>query len=29
MRAMIAEAAAMRERFNGSFVQYDGTMLDW
>jgi NAD(P)-dependent dehydrogenase (short-subunit alcohol dehydrogenase family) len=29
MRAVIAEAGAMREEFNGSFVQYDGTKLDW
>jgi NAD(P)-dependent dehydrogenase (short-subunit alcohol dehydrogenase family) len=29
MRGVIAEAAAMREEFNGSFVQYDGTKLEW
>jgi NAD(P)-dependent dehydrogenase (short-subunit alcohol dehydrogenase family) len=29
MRAVIAEAASMRETFNGSFVQYDGTKLEW
>lgn len=29
MRAVIAEAGAMRSEFNGSFVQYDGTKIDW
>jgi NAD(P)-dependent dehydrogenase (short-subunit alcohol dehydrogenase family) len=29
MRAVIAEAGAMHEAFNGSFVQYDGTKLEW
>jgi NAD(P)-dependent dehydrogenase (short-subunit alcohol dehydrogenase family) len=29
MRAVIAQAGAMREQFNGSFVQYDGTKIDW
>ncbi|KND59821.1 Short-chain dehydrogenase/reductase SDR [Candidatus Burkholderia verschuerenii] len=29
MRGVIAEAGAMREEFNGSFVQYDGTKLEW
>jgi NAD(P)-dependent dehydrogenase (short-subunit alcohol dehydrogenase family) len=29
MRAVIAEAGAMRNEFNGSFVQYDGTKIDW
>jgi len=29
MREVIAQAGAMREAFNGSFVQYDGTKLEW
>jgi NAD(P)-dependent dehydrogenase (short-subunit alcohol dehydrogenase family) len=29
MRAVIAEAGAMRDQFNGTFVQYDGTKLEW
>ena len=29
MRAVIAEAGALREQFNGSFVQYDGTKIEW
>jgi NAD(P)-dependent dehydrogenase (short-subunit alcohol dehydrogenase family) len=29
MRAVIAQAGAAREKFNGSFVQYDGTVLEW
>jgi NAD(P)-dependent dehydrogenase (short-subunit alcohol dehydrogenase family) len=29
MRAVIAQAGAMRDEFNGTFVQYDGTKLDW
>ena len=29
MRSVIAEAGAMRDQFNGSFVQYDGTKIDW
>jgi hypothetical protein len=29
MRAVIAEAGAMRDAFNGTFVQYDGTKLEW
>jgi NAD(P)-dependent dehydrogenase (short-subunit alcohol dehydrogenase family) len=29
MRAVIAAAGAGREQFNGSFVQYDGTVLEW
>jgi NAD(P)-dependent dehydrogenase (short-subunit alcohol dehydrogenase family) len=29
MRAVIAAAGAAREKFNGSFVQYDGTPLAW
>jgi NAD(P)-dependent dehydrogenase (short-subunit alcohol dehydrogenase family) len=29
MRAVIAEAGVAREKFNGSFVQYDGTVLEW
>ncbi len=29
MRAVIAAAAADRARFNGSFVQYDGTPIKW
>ncbi|MDR5755731.1 SDR family oxidoreductase [Caballeronia sp. LZ035] len=29
MRAVIAEARAMRDQFNGTFVQYDGTKLEW
>jgi len=29
MRAVIAAAAANPKKFNGSFVQYDGTPLAW
>ncbi|KIG02423.1 SDR family oxidoreductase [Caballeronia concitans] len=29
MRAVIAEARALRDDFNGRFIQYDGTKLDW
>jgi NAD(P)-dependent dehydrogenase (short-subunit alcohol dehydrogenase family) len=29
MRAVIAAAGAARQKFNGSFVQYDGTPLAW
>jgi NAD(P)-dependent dehydrogenase (short-subunit alcohol dehydrogenase family) len=29
MRAVIAAAAAAHDKFNGSFVQYDGTPLAW
>ncbi|KMQ77031.1 dehydrogenase [Candidatus Burkholderia pumila] len=29
MRAVIVQAGVMREEFNGSFVQYDGTKLEW
>ena len=29
MRAVIAEAGARRDAFNGTFVQYDGTKLEW
>jgi len=29
MRAVIAAARADRTKFNGSFVQYDGTPLAW
>ena len=29
MRQVLAQAAAARESFNGSFYQYDGTALDW
>jgi NAD(P)-dependent dehydrogenase (short-subunit alcohol dehydrogenase family) len=29
MRAVIAAAGAAHEKFNGSFVQYDGTLLAW
>jgi hypothetical protein len=29
MRAVIAAAAANPRKFNGSFVQYDGTPLAW
>nr|WKF58082.1 C-factor [Paraburkholderia busanensis] len=29
MREVLAQAAAMRDAFNGRFYQYDGTQLDW
>ncbi len=29
MRAVIAQAGAMRDEFNGTFVQYDGTRIAW
>ncbi|MDR5730807.1 SDR family oxidoreductase [Caballeronia sp. LZ025] len=29
MRAVIAAARALRDDFNGRFIQYDGTQLDW
>jgi NAD(P)-dependent dehydrogenase (short-subunit alcohol dehydrogenase family) len=29
MRGVIAQAGAMRDEFNGAFVQYDGTKLEW
>ncbi|WP_244814637.1 SDR family oxidoreductase [Caballeronia sp. Lep1P3] len=29
MRAVIAEAGEMRDDYNGRFIQYDGTRLDW
>jgi len=29
MRAVIASAAADPKKFNGTFVQYDGTPLAW
>ncbi|WP_244847682.1 MULTISPECIES: SDR family oxidoreductase [unclassified Caballeronia] len=29
MRAVIAEAYALRDDYNGRFIQYDGTRLDW
>jgi NAD(P)-dependent dehydrogenase (short-subunit alcohol dehydrogenase family) len=29
MREVIAQARASRESFNGRFVQYDGTSIDW
>jgi NAD(P)-dependent dehydrogenase (short-subunit alcohol dehydrogenase family) len=29
MRAVIAQASAARASFNGQFIQYDGTSVDW
>jgi len=29
MRNVIAQAAGARTAFNGHFVQYDGTTIDW
>ncbi|MDR5853359.1 SDR family oxidoreductase [Caballeronia sp. LZ062] len=29
MRAIIAEAHALHDDYNGRFIQYDGTRLDW
>ncbi|MEA3120220.1 MAG: hypothetical protein QOI13_3490, partial [Paraburkholderia sp.] len=29
MREVIAQASAARASFNGRFVQYDGTSVDW